>query len=282
MKRFCCVVFDYNQIDLFFLNLHKLLNYNKETDIIVIVSCNSNKEYLQKLYARVSDFERKYTFEIILRNNWGIDQGAKIDFFLNYYKKYANYEAFLLMQEHFLDNTSDYAFYGKGVKNIEQILVEGSLKEDVLNPKFNLDLNRICVELKINLLDFPALNGCIEVDLDNKIFLLGDGGNLFVANKLIEKSEIVKKLPELILKYDRTYRWTLFVELEISNIFSKALHSDIKERFVRLSTTKLHSSFVHIYNDYKNLKVGVLKKIFFNNKLLIPIYSLFLKKLLKK
>ena len=82
MSRFHIVVFNCERISLFLDNFDKIKNFDPEPDKLYIFDCSFNREQEQE---KVANFLKKQGWEFnkqvhfIVRRNWGIDQGARID-----------------------------------------------------------------------------------------------------------------------------------------------------------------------------------------------------------
>src|SRR5262245_1456037 len=79
MKRFNIVVLNYKRLDAFINNFHKLTNLSKNLDRITVLSASPSDEEqlaLERLQKNTG-IQVKY----IPRNNFGIDQYARVEYF---------------------------------------------------------------------------------------------------------------------------------------------------------------------------------------------------------
>ena len=85
MVRFHIVVFNFERLILFLENFHRIKNFDPEKDKIYILDCSNSykkeQEQLIKFLARRRGWKLNEQAYFIRRINWGIDQGARIDYF---------------------------------------------------------------------------------------------------------------------------------------------------------------------------------------------------------
>lgn len=118
MNRFDIVVFNHARIDSWFRNADRIRGFDPALDRITIVSCSpSDTEH-----ALVGDFEaqRGYRIRYLTRENRGIDQLARIDYFtgrVGTRDENLAYEFVFQMQDHYLDTDSRASHWGPTLDN---------------------------------------------------------------------------------------------------------------------------------------------------------------------
>ena len=220
MDRFHIVVFNYEHIDLFLDNFHKVLHFNKKKDKIYIFDCSQNFENQHK---KIIEFCKLHRFALgidlvhMRRKNWGIDQGARIDYLFRLKKSTCEY--IWQFQEHYLDNTSAYSRWRVGKRNLSGNDIGELLKDDVLPLNSTIDLDT-CERAFQN----DSRIGCIYANIGgigifhnskNSYWLYTDGANGCWRRHVLLKVISRKQIETYKTLFDDSYSWSLFVELDI-------------------------------------------------------------------
>lgn len=218
MDRFHLVVFNYERISLFLDNFDKIRNFDPEQDKIYILDCSSNHKKEQK---KVANFLKEKGWELnkqvhyILRRNWGIDQGARIDYFGllidNYFDSPPKY--IWQFQEHYLDLTSPASRYP-----LEFPTIGGQIKADVSPENLIIDLDE-CEKIyeqdpAVALLYAARLKMILFSHQNGREWFYANGGNYFIRTSYALQVYERNLLDSYKMIFDGKSDWTLFVEMD--------------------------------------------------------------------
>jgi hypothetical protein len=211
--RFHVVVLNFERIASFLDNADKIQNFRPDRDRLIVLDCSIN--HAAQKHA-VTEFakQRGWTALVLQRKNWGIDQGARVDYFTALRKMKHPPKFIWQFQEHYLDLESPWSIWPSDMPQIG-----GQLKQDVLPDDFRIDLDR-----------------CERVYQENReasvlyadraklgIFTHDDGNGWFYAdgaNFSVRTNHVLDAFPPDVLStyrsiYDGSYNWTLFMEMDI-------------------------------------------------------------------
>ena len=215
--RFHVVVFNFERIDSFLDNFHKIQNFRPDRDRVVVLDCSLNHASQKQ---RVAEFasERNWTLgkelKVIQRKNWGIDQGARIDYFAALQKASNRPKFIWQFQEHYLDLDSPWSFWPSDTPKIG-----GCLKEDTIPDGVVIDLDQ-CESVYTQNPDV----GVIYADRaklgifrhpDGREWFYADGANFSVRTSDVFEAFHLDTLSTYKSIYDGSYEWTLFLEMDI-------------------------------------------------------------------
>ena len=213
--RFHVVVFNFERISSFLDNFDKIHNFRPDRDRLIVLDCSVNHDQQTRMIADFAD-KRGWTIgrevEVVRRRNWGIDQGARIDYFTDLRKGRDRPEFIWQFQEHYLDLVSPWSIWPS-----EMPRIGGQLKADTLPDGVVIDLD-VCEQI------YDSDVSVIYADRDKVgIFTHPDGREWFYAdgaNFSVRTTDVLEAFPPDVLStyrsiYDGSYDWTLFMELDI-------------------------------------------------------------------
>ena len=215
--RFDVVVFNFERIASFLDNFDKIKHFDPARDRLLIFDCSINHgSEIQKVIesANQRGWSLGKEIEVIRRKNWGIDQGARVDYAYHLRKHKAAPQYIWQFQEHYLDLKSTWSFWPNDLPHIG-----GQLKGDVIPDDFAIDLD-LCERIYR---DNPSV-AVIYADREKVgVFTREDGGESFYAdgaNFSVRTTDFMEAFPPDILDsyralYDGSYEWSLFMELDI-------------------------------------------------------------------
>ena len=215
--RFHVVVFNFERISSFLDNFDKIHNFRPDRDRLILFDCSLNHDAQTRIAADFAD-KRGWALgkevTVTHRRNWGIDQGARIDYFAEL-QKTTNLPKFIWQfQEHYLDLESPWSIWPSDMPRIG-----GKLKADTLPDGVAIDLD-FCEQVY----DSNPQASVIYADRDKLgIFTHQDGREWFYAdgaNFSVRTADVIEAFPPEVLStyksiYDGSYDWTLFMELDI-------------------------------------------------------------------
>lgn len=219
MDRFHLVVFNCERISLFLDNFHKIRNFDPEQDKIYILDCSSNHKKEQK---KVANFLKEKGWEFnkqvhyIVRRNWGVDQGARIDYFSLFTKNYCDSlpQYIWQFQEHYFDLTSPASRYP-----VEFPKIGGQIKADVSPDNLIVDLDE-CEKIyeqdpAVAMLYAARLKMILFSHTDGREWFYANGGNYCIRTSYA--LEVYDK--KLLDSYKMIYvggkpNWAMFVEID--------------------------------------------------------------------
>ena len=214
--RFDILVLNFERIQLFFDNFHKLRNYDPARDRIVVLDCSrdgARERALTGAFARSQGWQLGGPHIVFAtRENWGIDQGARLDY-LSYLQRGSSLPRFVWQfQEHYLDNTSDYSRWSSGE-------LAGQTKEDTIPDGVTVDLDqceRAFADPEVSVV-FANRNGVgIFPHADGREWFFADGANLGFRTSAALAAFDQRLLDSYRLVFDASYRWCLFIEFEFA------------------------------------------------------------------
>ena len=215
--RFHVVVFNFERINSFLDNFDKVQNFRPDRDRLVVLDCSLNHTTQRSL---VSEFAQKRNWTLgkelkfIQRKNWGIDQGARIDYFAALQKTKNPPKFIWQFQEHYLDLESPWSIWPEDTPKIG-----GQLKEDTIPDGLEIDLDR-CERVYT---ENPDVSVIYADRAKLGVFTHPEGHEWFYAdgaNFSVRMPDALDAFPLDTLStyksiYDGSYEWTLFMEMDI-------------------------------------------------------------------
>src|SRR5262245_16654211 len=122
MGRFDIVVFNYERISLFTDNFHKVVGFSRGQDRILVYDCSQHNEAqlaLVKQFCRDNSLEFGIDLHFLRRQNWGIEQGARIDCAQQLRTDGCKSKYIWQFQEHYLDLDSPISRWPEGTINVD-------------------------------------------------------------------------------------------------------------------------------------------------------------------
>lgn len=215
--RFDIVVFNFEHVVSLIDNFDKIRNFRPDQDRLLVLDCSINHAAEKR---RVEEFarERGWNFgkavQVIRRKNWGIDQGARVDYLSAVHKSISRPRYIWQFQEHYLDLHSPWSIW-----QADSPMPAGEIKNDTIPDNLEIDLDE-CERIYEN----NARVSVIYADR-GKLGILShaDGPESFYAggaNFSVRTTDALKVFSPDILDsyraiYDGTYEWALFMELDI-------------------------------------------------------------------
>jgi hypothetical protein len=217
MLRFHIVVFNYERMASFLDHFDKITNFDPSQDRLIIFDCSLNHESEKQ---KVIDFGNRHGWRLgkeialIRRKNWGIDQGARVDY-VNLLRATDERPDFIWQfQEHYLDLRSAWSFWANDLPKLG-----GQVKGDVIPDDFKIDLD-VCERI------YREHQAVAVIYADREkvgVFTRQDGGQSFYAdgaNFSVRTSVLLEAFTPDVLDsykalYDGSYEWSLFMELDI-------------------------------------------------------------------
>ena len=273
--RFHVVVFNFERIASFLDNADKLQNFRADRDRLIVLDCSVNHDAQKQAVVHFAR-QRGWRAKVVQRKNWGIDQGARIDYFTAL-RKMKNPPRFIWQfQEHYLDLKSPWSIWPSDMPRIG-----GQLKEDVVPDDFQIDLDR-CEQIYEEHADVSVLYAD-RAKLG--IFTHDDGNEWFYAdgaNFSVRANDALDAFPPDVLStyksiYDGSYQWTLFLEMDICRRLTRpdrewydlvtGEHFSHPPRLRKIEAEKqvlLHqdaeSFYSGLYRDYEDRFAGLIDK----------------------
>jgi hypothetical protein len=213
--RFHVVVFNFERISSFLDNFDKIHNFRADRDRLIVLDCSVDHASQTRIvadFARMQGWTIGKEIEVVRRRNWGIDQGARIDYFASLRKMNGGPKFIWQFQEHYLDLESPWSIWPGDMPRIG-----GQLKADTLPDGVVIDLD-VCERI------YDSDASVIYADRDKLgIFTHPDGREWFYAdgaNFSVRTADVLEAFPADVLStyrsiYDGSYDWTLFMELDI-------------------------------------------------------------------
>jgi hypothetical protein len=224
MNRFHIVVFNFERIASLLDNFDKIKNFRPDRDRLLILDCSINHESEKQ---RVEEFAQRRGWhlgkevQVIRRKNWGIDQGARIDYLASLRATSNRPRYIWQFQEHYLDLNSAWSFWPDDVPQIG-----GQPKGDVIPDGLEIDLD-LCERiyesnLSVSIIYADRLKIGVFTHEDGRQWLYADGGNFSVRSADILRAFTPDILDSYKGVYDGSYEWTLFLELDIGRQLTSA------------------------------------------------------------
>jgi hypothetical protein len=220
--RFDIVVFNYEHIVSLTDYFDKIKNFRADRDRLLVLDCSLNYAAEKQ---RVEEFARRrgWNFgrevQVIRRKNWGIDQGARVDYLSWLHEAKDRPRYIWQFQEHYLDLVSPWSIWQP-----DSPMPAGEFKNDTIPDNLEIDLDECERIYERN----PNV-GVIYADRGKLgIFTHDDGTEWFYAggaNFSARTSDALRAFPREVLDsyraiYDGTYEWALFMELDIGRQMS--------------------------------------------------------------
>lgn len=223
MVRFHIVVINFDRICLFLNNFERIKNFDPNRDQIYIFDCSNNPQIEQ---SKVMEFFEKKgwifnaQFHFIRRKNWGVDQGARIDYFtfLNQLPSPPKY--IWQFQEHYLDLTSPASRFPA-----EMPRIGGEIKPDIAPDELIIDLDE-CEHIyeeypSVSLLYAARLKMILFAHLDGREWFYANGGNSSIRTSYALKVYNQNLLDSYKMIYDGTTDCALFMEMDLGRKLTK-------------------------------------------------------------
>jgi hypothetical protein len=220
-ERCHLVVYNCGRLALFLDNFERIRGFRANRDRIVVMDCSSDPDSERR---RLEAFGAAYgwsigrEFRFVRRSNWGIDQGARLDYFEMLRQEPLPPAFVWQFQEHYLDLTSPQSRWPSGTTDIDGTDVSGLLKGDTIPDGMEIDLDR-CEQA---LLASPDLGvfcadrlgiGLFDA-LPGRSWLYVDGANFGVRTSTALIAFTPEDLEGCRRSFDGSYEWALFMELE--------------------------------------------------------------------
>lgn len=212
--RFDIVVFNYKRVDSFLNNFNKITNFRKDVDRVTIISSSPSDD--ERNLVRAFGDSNQIKIDYLTRKNVGIDQYARIEYFLGKLgdgARHLNSRFIFQMQEHYLDTTSPHSIWGKEL--------DYKIKGDVVPDNIIFDLDEIeDISQKRNVDTFfcDRNNACFfTVDTCN--YIAPNGANFIFKTKLLSDPVVIKKIKFLKKTFENRYDWAVFTEFYWGEIF---------------------------------------------------------------
>jgi hypothetical protein len=211
--RFHVVVLNFERIASFLDNAGKIQNFRPDRDRLIVLDCSINHAAQRQA---VADFARDHgwTARVVQRKNWGIDQGARVDYLTALRKMKKPPKFIWQFQEHYLDLESPWSIWPSDMPKIG-----GKLKEDTVPDGVQVDLDR-CERIydehrEVSVLYADRAKLGIFTHDDRNEWFYADGANFSVRT-----SDVLEVFPPDVLStyrsiHDGSYNWTLFMEMDI-------------------------------------------------------------------
>lgn len=211
--RFHVVVLNFERIASFLDNAGKLQNFRPDRDRLIVLDCSINHAAQMQAVERFAQ-KHGWTARVIQRKNWGIDQGARVDYFTALRKMKHPPKFVWQFQEHYLDLESPWSIWPSDMPKIG-----GQLKEDTIPDGLQIDLDR-CERVYE---DNAAVSVLYADRAKLGIFTHDDGNEWFYAdgaNFSVRCADVLDVFTPDVLStyksiYDGSYNWTLFMEMDI-------------------------------------------------------------------
>jgi hypothetical protein len=212
--RFDILILNFERVQLFFDNFHKLRNFDPGKDRIVVLDCSRNRAREREL---TETFARSHGWQLggpeiifVSRENWGIDQGARVDY-LSYLGRGSALPRFVWQfQEHFLDNTSDYSRWGSGE-------LAGKIKQDTIPDGTDIDLDSCegaFEDPRVSVVFANRDDVGVFLHPDGREWFFTDGANLGFRTSAALAAFDQSLLDSYRLVFDASYRWCLYIEFD--------------------------------------------------------------------
>ena len=225
MRRFNILVLNYKRLPSFLGNFDKIKGFDSSQDRITILTCSPSEEETQLVKA----FSEKYEVEVKyqIRRNFGIDQGARVEYFtgkVDTLQEVLDAEYIFQFQEHYLDIQAPYSRWGKELNF--------RIKGDVVPDNVTFDLNSLSHVFRENKIAaaFCDRNNPCWFQRAGYTYIAPNGGNYFLNTSLIKNDYVQTELKRMYQNCDDTYRWALYAEYKLGELFFKEGNSycDIK------------------------------------------------------
>jgi len=216
MRRFDIVVLSHKRLASFLSNFDKIESYDSSQDRITILSCSPSEEETQQVKA----FEKKYEVQVKyqIRPNFGMAEGARIEYFIgniDSLQEVFDTEYIFQFQEHYLDIKAPYSRWGKELNF--------KIKGDVVPDNITFDLNLLSDVFRQHKIAaaFCDRNNPCWFQRGEHTYIAPNGGNNFLSTSQIKDDYVQAELKRIYQKCDNTYRWALYAEFKVGELFFK-------------------------------------------------------------
>jgi len=239
--RFDIVVFNYKRIDCFFNNFYKIINFNKEIDRVTIISSSPSES--ESLAIKSFEKQRGFSVHYLTRKSKGVDQYARLQYFTGAIGSLfdnLSFKYLFLMQEHYLDNSSEHSRWGKEYNY--------ATKSDTVPDGIQFDLNdmaRLMENYNLSGMFCDRQNPC-WFEIEENRYVAPSGSDFIIRSEEIKGKSIQVRFSELMSVCDDTYLWGLYMEFMWGYIFFKEgkRFYDLKRKEV---FTKWEKELFHIF-----------------------------------
>lgn len=217
MDRFHIVVYNYGRVRLFLDNFWKIRSYTLGIDKVYIYDCSTNWLQEQKevyAYCQREGLRVGVDFIFERRVNWGIDQGARVDYASTLHASGAKSKFLWQFQEHYLDTESAHSRWPEGTINVDGKDYSGQIKGDCIADSTMIDLDecqRILDQSDTAIIHADRL-GIGFFPYAKPPFFCVDGGNFCCSTRLFAQILDEHSITMLRRSYDSSYEWALFAE----------------------------------------------------------------------
>lgn len=224
MVRFHIVVLNFERLILFLENFHRIKNFDPKKDKIYILDCSNSYQKEQQQLINFLDgrgWKLNEQAYFIRRKNWGVDQGARIDYFtfLNQLPSPPKY--IWQFQEHYLDLTSPVSRFPA-----EMPRIGGEIKPDIAPDELIIDLDE-CEHIyeeypSVSLLYAARLKMILFTHIDGREWFYANGGNSSIRTSYALQIYNENVLDSYKMIYDGTTECALFMEMDLGRKLTKA------------------------------------------------------------
>jgi hypothetical protein len=144
MIRFHITVINFGRIHCFLENFAKIKNFDPAKDTIYVVDSSrdfASQQNAIRTFADQNGWRMDQQIHILRREDWGRDQGARIDYFALLHSLKLKPKYIWQFQDHYLDLASDASWWPIGTYNIDGQHVGGQVKSDTIPDGTIIDLN---------------------------------------------------------------------------------------------------------------------------------------------
>lgn len=278
MKRFNLVVINHNKIDSFINNFNiKIKKFNINKDFITLL--DSSPTLKDKIKFQRFCKNKNISFEIIKRNNSGLDHGARLEYFSNYLLNKQKFKYIFQFQENFLD--SQPTKYDDGSQNFFIFKNKKIIKSDQLSEKIIFDLDNIEKKLKkFDIVTAETKKFCyfrifnqeyIAPNGSNFIFrsdLLLDHQKLIIMNLILNELKFMGPSFSRQLISERQEMWSLWMELTWAILFfkNKKIYDINKNKIISITNKKKFYDYTKKYQELHKRFITFNKEPFVNRQ----------------
>jgi hypothetical protein len=217
MGRFDIVVFNYERISLFTGNFHKLVGFSRGQDRILIYDCSEHFETqlsLVRQFCRERSLEYGIDLHLLRRENWGIEQGARMDYAQHLRADGCKSKYIWQIQEHYLDVDSPASRWPAHTINVDGQNFSGQIKSDCVPDDFCIDLDhcQTLLEDEQDVVLYADRIGIGYFPYLSEPFFCIDGGNFCCSAELFRRIVDESTTSHLKTRFDGSYEWALYAE----------------------------------------------------------------------
>ena len=225
--RFHIIVFNFERIRSFLDNFGKISNFRRGSDRLFVYDC-SDKGAVEHLFVKKFCDQYGLSFgedlTIVQRQNWGIDQGARIDYLLDIHSTAPQSEYIWQFQDHYLDLDSDWSRWPSGTLNVDGEDFSGQIKGDCIPDNLEIDLDaceRILRDSEVKIIYADRLN-IAYFPYETRGFFCIDGANFCCVTEYLLRCLDKASVERCRDIYDGTYEWSLFFEFFVGKCLSNS------------------------------------------------------------